>query len=421
MFSALFRVSVAALVFLATSFSAGLSVAAPDLDELCVQAFLDFKGRDVGPLDGAAGSKTFAAAAKYKSDRGVTINDLGPDNASEWCTYAKTDPKFAALLSYDYNTEVLWNEGLGARGDYDQVLAADSVGQYDKSKRSITNPGALSFVPLNGGLVAARVQVRQKDEGHPEDWGYNDEQPGLQQRFELVEKRKFWMKAEETYWVRFSAFAAPPFSVAQGDQLVLSDLKAETNGSIILDPIVEFKLHTDGLVLANHVGEDMALECVVVSNKNGGDNTLCKNRFEHDTILSPTDAVGRWVNIVYRVHWANDQSGTLHVWVNDQFIAGYQGITSFGGTSVQSKFGVYRGYYGSVPSPQPDARVYFAGVGRSDSCEGLGLSTCAAFEADSTTFGKQKVLKTNVVEFDDLTAAIANGAKIRCTTSSCKW
>lgn len=401
--------------------AAGSSIAAPDLDELCVQAFLDFKGRDVGPLDGAAGRKTFAAAAEYKSDNGLTISDLGPDNASEWCTYAKSDTDFAALLNYNFNTEVLWSGGPGARDNYDQVLLADSVGQYEKAERSITNPEAFGLVPLNDGLVAARVQVRQRDEGHPEDWGYNDEQVGTQQRFELVEKRKFWMKANETYWVRFSAFVAPPFSVAQGDQLVLSDIKAKHNAGIILDPIIEFKVHQNGLVLANHVGENMALECVVVSTKDGGDNTLCKNRFEQDTILSPKDALGRWMNIVYRVHWADDETGTLHVWLNGQFIAGFQGRTSFGGSTVQYKFGAYRGYYGSRPRPQPDARVYFAGVGRSDSCEGLGLSGCTFLEEDVTTFGKKKVLGTNVVEFDDLTPYLESGGEIRCTPDACKW
>jgi hypothetical protein len=175
------------------------------------------------------------------------------------------------------------------------------------------------------------------------------------------------------------------------------------------------------LVLANHIGEGMALECAVVTNKNGGDNTLCKNRFEHDTILRPADALGRWVNIIYRVHWADDQTGTFHVWVDDQLIGGYQGRSSFGGTTVQNKFGVYRGFYGSIPQPQPDARVYFAGVGRGDTCEKLGLEKCALFEADSGTFGKQRVLDTNVVEFDDLTSYIQGGGKIRCTVTECQW
>jgi len=330
MFSARFRVPFAALAFAVTTFGAAPSLAAPDLDELCVQAFLDFKGRDVGPLDGEAGRKTLAAAAEYKADSGLTISDLGPDNAAEWCAYAKSDAGFAALLNYSYNTEVLWSDGPGGRDNYDQVLLADSVGQYDKAKRSITNPEALGFVPLNNGLVAARVQVRQSDKGHPEDWGYNDDEAGTQQRFELVEKQKFWMKAGETYWVRFSVFVAPPFSVAQGDQLVLSDIKAKHNAGIILDPIIEFKLHQNGLVLSNHIGENMALECVVISTKDGGDNTICKNRFEHDTILNPFDVLGKWMNIVYRVRWIDDETGTLHVWVDDQFIAGYQGRSSLG-------------------------------------------------------------------------------------------
>lgn len=396
------------------------SNAAPDLDDLCVQAFLDFEGRDVGPLDGAAGRKTFAAAAEYKAEKALTLNDLGPDNSSEWCAYAKTVPEFSVLLGYNYNVASLWNKGAAASGTFDPVLTADSVGQYEKAKRSITNPEALGLIPLNDGLAAARVQVRQKDKGHPEDWGYRDEQAGLQQRFELVEKRKFWMRPGETYWVRFSVFVKGPFDVAPRDQLVLSDLKAETNGSIILDPIIEFKLNAGALQVNHHIGEGMKLECIVVSTKDGGDNTLCNNRFDQDSVLWMRDVLNRWVNIVYRIHWADDDTGTFHVWVDDKLIAGYQGRTAFGGSRIQNKFGVYRGFYGSIPQPQPDARIYFAGVGRSDSCEGLGLSACAALEADVATFGKQKVLSTNVVEFDDVTPYIKGGGKVKCTIVSCK-
>lgn len=406
-------------VLLAVSAAVSEAAAAPDADELCVQAFLDFKGVDVGPLDGAAGRKTFEAAARYKADNGLTLDDLGKDNAAEWCAFAKADPEFAVLLGFDYDTGPLWKDGPAAPTTYDQVLLADSAGQYEKSKRSITNPEALGFVGLEDGLVAARVQVRYKDKGHREDWGYDDATPGAQQRFELVEKPKFWMKPGETYWNRFSVFVTKGFKVYPQDQLVLSDLKAETNGNIILDPLVEFKLNAGALQLNHHVG--LTLECIVVTNEGGGDNTLCKVRMAQDDILPLDEIMGRWVDVVYRVHWSNDVTGTLHVWVDDKFIAGYQGINAHGADSVQNKFGVYRGYYGTHGQPQVDARVYFAGVGRSQSCAGLGLANCEAFERDATSFDKPGVIKTNMVVFDDVTPYLDAGGKVKCTVTECNW
>jgi len=405
------------LVFLLLPWS--LPVAAADADDLCVQAFLDFKGFDPGPLDGAAGRKTFAAAAEYKAEHQLTIADLGAGNSSEWCVFAKADADYAALLDYSYNTDILWKQGVADRANFDQVLFGSSVGTYERAKRSITNPEALGFVALNNGLSAARVQVRYKDEGHREDWFYND-QSGLQQRFELVEKRNTWMRAGQTYWVRMSIFVPKGTTVANLDQIVISDLKAETNGNIILDPVVTFKLVSLAFALNHFVGPDRTLDCAVVSNKGGGDNTLCNINMEQDEIMSLSGISGKWTNLVYRVHWADDESGRLHVWVNDKLIAGFAGNTSHGGTSFQSKFGAYRGLYGSQPEPQPDVRLYFAGVGRSESCEGLGLSNCAALEADVEKLGRMSMRGFEMVVFDDLTPYLAAGGKVKCDTTGCR-
>jgi hypothetical protein len=401
-------------VFVAASALPTLS--APDVDDLCVQAFLDFKGFDVGPLDGAAGKKTFAAAAAFKAANGVEIADLGPDNSAEWCALAKADAVYAVLLEYEDSSGQLWNRGVTSSSNPDQVLLADSVGQYSIAKRSITTPGALGFVPLEDGLAAARVKVTYADEGHREDWFYNDE-PGRQQRFELVEKSDFWMKTGQTYWSRMSVFVPKGFFVAPLDKVTLSDIKPETWGQIILDPVVDFALNAGALQLMHFVGRK--LDCIIVANEGGGDNTLCDVSMEQNEVLRMPQVWGKWTNIVYRVHWADDETGRLHLWVNDKFIAGFAGNTAHGGTSFQSKFGVYRGYYGSQPKPQPDARIYFSGVGRSDTCEGLGIPNCAALEADVETIDTPGVTNVNIVEFQDKTDHLEAGGKIKCDLRQC--
>lgn len=395
------------------------ALAQMNADELCVQSFLELKRYDVGPLDGAAGKKTLAAAEKYKMLKKADIADLGPDNAADWCALARADKEYAALLDYTYNTGPLWNSGVVDRETFDQVLLGDSVGIYERAKRSIKNPEALGFVALNDGLVAARVQVRYEDEGHPEDWFYND-QPGLQQRFELVEKPNAWMNAGETYWVRMSFFVPKLTIVASRDQVSLSDLKVETQGGIILDPVITFKLNADAFQLNHHVGDDLTLDCAVITNKRGGDNTICNINMEQDNILTLSQVSGKWTHVVYRVHWADDDSGRLHVWVNDKFIAGFAGNTSHGGDRIQNKFGAYRGLYGSQPEPQPDVRIYYAGVGRSGTCEGLGLSNCAALEADVAKIGREAVRRVNMVTFDDLTPYLAAGGKVKCDKAGCR-
>ena len=193
---------------------------AADANIRCTQTFLEFKGYDPGPLDGATGKKTYAAAAAYKKDSGVTIDDLSADTAPAWCELAKADAKFAALVGYSYETKALWAKGaLGM--NYDQVLVGDSVGNFMEGLRNLKKPGVLNYMDLHDGLVAARILVKYSDKAQKDDWFYNGK-PGVQQRYELSETRPFSMKPGKTYWLRMSAFIPDGFTVsAVGDQMEL--------------------------------------------------------------------------------------------------------------------------------------------------------------------------------------------------------
>jgi hypothetical protein len=401
-----FRPAALGLLFLGLSAVTSV-VNAADANIRCVQTFLEFKGYDPGPLDGATGKRTFAAAAAYRKDSGATIDDLSAATAPAWCDLAKSDAKFATLIGYSYGTEPLWNDGATSK-TYDQVLVGDSVGNFVAADRNIQAPSALSYVDLQDGLVAARILVKYSDKGHKEDWFYNGA-PGVQQRFEVTETRPFSMLPGKTYWLRMSVFIPDGATVAKFDQTVLTDLKPMVNG-LLLDPILNLKLGDKALQMDHIIGRPQA--CVIGYSSGGGENTICDVSKEQDFIAPIEQITGQWMNFVYRVHWANDETGRFHLWMNDKLVTGIAGNTLHDAEFITNKFGIYRGFYGSQGTPQPDARVYFAGVGRSETCEGLGLGNCTMFEADVETVGSPGVYNRNFVNVRDMTEYLAGGGRV---------
>lgn len=117
-------------------------------------------------------------------------------------------------------------------------------------------------------------------------------------------------------------------------------------------------MHIIGLQLDQYVGQGMALERVVVTNENGCDNTLRKNRYEQDTILFPAAPSGSGSTCLGR-SMGRRSGRALHVWMDDpSLIAGYQVTTSL--VERQSRTGsmIYRSFYGSKPQPQADALLF---------------------------------------------------------------
>lgn len=379
-------------------------------DLRCAQVFLDLKNLDVGPLNGKVSKKLAAAASKYVTKSKTGLPDLNAETASAWCAHAKSDKTFAALLNYTYNTGIFSKKGVRPKKDLNQVLLADSVGKFKIADRSIKKPTALEFVELNSGVSAARISVNYADEGHREDWFYNDK-PGMQHRFELTEQRSFSMKPGKAYWLRLSVFLPEWFDT--GDQMTLTDMKPMVNG-LLRDPVVS-------LVIAKRGGSDLlqihhivgrVQDCVIGYNEGGGENTYCDLSKQQAFFEPAMGLKGKWLNFVYRVNWANDDKGSYHLWLNDKLLVGYKGKTLHGAEFITHKFGVYRGYYHSQGMRQPNASVYFTGEGRSGTCEGLGLSNCAQFEADAKTTGAPGVTGTNLVEEMEKTRYVETGGKI---------
>jgi hypothetical protein len=321
---------------------------------------------------------------------------------------AKEDEAFARLLDFSYAVDGLWDDGVTSNRNYDQVLTADSVGKYGPSERNIRNPAALGFVDLDDGLAAARILTRYEDEGHPDDWFWNDE-PGVQQRFELTEARSFSMRPGRTYWLRMSVFIPADVVVSSRDQLVLSDLKPRI-GNALFDPVLNIKLGDRYLQVDHLVGR--IHECVNGYSEGGRENTHCDSSKEQLFIAPTADVRDRWVNLVYRFHWADDDSGRFHLWMDDTLMIGIAGNSTHGADYVQNKFGIYRGFYGSQGQPQADAGIYFAGIGRSESCEELGLTNCAALEADVERIETPGVLGTNYVDEMSMTEYLDAGGRV---------
>jgi hypothetical protein len=69
--------------------AAGLSLTAPVMANeamRCVQQILNDYGYAAGPVDGAIGNRTRQASVLAASDIGLTLSELTPDTAGQWCT-----------------------------------------------------------------------------------------------------------------------------------------------------------------------------------------------------------------------------------------------------------------------------------------------------------------------------------------------
>lgn len=409
LFPYLLRRSALYLALTLTASLGGVPVTAATADDAvrCVQAFLDFEGYDPGPIDGALGGRTVAAAAEFAATDGQALPALSAASAAAWCANARDDAAFARLLGFDYAPELLPHQGVTSNRDPDQVLVGDSRGHFIRAERNVGDTAALGFVGLDDGLVAARIRVRYADEGHPDDWFWNDE-PGVQQRFELAEERDFSMRNGETYWHRLSVFVPGDLVVAPLDQLVLTDMKPKTDAALY-DPVFALKLGEKYLQVDHLLGRPY--QCMNGYSEGGHENTYC-DLSKEQAFIAPTETVrDRWLNFVYRMHWADDASGQFHLWLDDELIMGVGGPTAHGGAIVLNKFGVYRGFQGSQGTPQPDARLWFAGVGRADSCAALGLSSCEALEADVERIDTPGIIGRNLVEEDAMSDYLAAGGQ----------
>ena len=376
----------------------------------CVQTFLDFKGYSIGPIDAKLNKSTLAAAHAYLVDKKVALPDLTNETANAWCDSAITDKAYSSLTGYSYETKLLSRKIVGAAKDLNRILLADSIGKFVVADRSIKKSTALEFVDLNDKISAARISVNYADAGHRDDWFYNNK-PGLQQRYELTEVRPFSMRPGKTYWLRLSVFLPEWFDT--GDQMTLTDMKPMVNG-LLLDPVVS-------LTFAKRSGRDMMQihhivgrkqDCIIGYNEGGGENTYCDLSKEQDIFLPASELKGKWLNFVYRVHWANDDSGSYHLWMNDKLLVGIKGNTLHGAEFITHKFGVYRGYYHSQGTKQPNASVYFTAEGRSATCTGLGIEKCATFEAEALTFVKPGVTDVNIVNLNEMSDYLKAGGKI---------
>lgn len=377
-------------------------------DVRCVQAFLDFKGYDPGPIDGAFGGKTAAAAGAFADDIGAQIGPLTRETATDWCRFAIADPGFFSLVGGEDGPEGLHENGVRGNRDFNQILLGDSVGQYVPAERNVRNTNALGLIELDGGQVAARISVQYEDEGHRDDWYWND-RPGVQQRFELAEKQGFSMRPDRTYWHRMSVFITEETSVGNRDQLVLSDLKPRV-GRRVFDPVLNIKLGDTYFQIDHLIGRPH--ECVHGFSEGGHENTLCDSSKEQLFVMPLAEAKGRWLNLVYRFHWANDETGSFHLWINDDLAVLLRGNSLHGADYILNKFGIYRGFYGTQGTPQPEANVYFAGVGRAGSCEELLLSNCAQFESDLGRTDPPANLGTNYVNETSMTDYLEAGGRV---------
>lgn len=380
------------LAFLVFLFLPNLALA-NDSSVKCVQTFLDFHKLQPGPIDGELGAKTVRAAAKYLKKTDTDLTHLSIDSAGAWCKHARSRKEFATLLAFDGVKKPKNKTGLEK---YDSFLLGNSVSNYKEAVRNIKNPRALEFVALDNGMTAARITVNHNDKGHREDWTRNG-RPGLAQRFELTEKDHFFMQPNKTYWYRMSVFV--PKGTEIKDHLTITDFKPLVK-KVFMDPIMAFDFAKNRFRIQHSFGHEYKCK---YRRKNGRNLTVCDQTITFYDVKQLWDMTGRWLHMVYRVQWSGDNKGTVHFWLNDKLIVGLQADTMLAGTQhIRNKFGLYRRYHETQGKRSPDVSMYFAGIGRAQSCEELALPNCAKLKQDTKKFETPGIMARRVEEVNDL-------------------
>lgn len=111
-------------------------------------------------------------------------------------------------------------------------------------------------------------------------------------------------------------------------------------------------------------------------------NRYEKGRFWVDLMTEPGDTTrrfelarfqkGEWQRLTYLVRWADDETGSLRVWLNKKRVIDYDGPTLIADNESGPRFklGIYRREAGQLDGPAPTQVVYYDGYDREVEDEG---------------------------------------------------
>ncbi len=288
-----------------------------------------------------------------------------------------------------------------------QVLIGEGKGQYEFNPRNVSQKQAFRMVQ-HEGRIAAEITLSKSMSGHKDDWNRGG-RPGYAQRFEYGQKKNSATKRGRTVWTHM-LFWLPPGTTS--DQTThLFDLKEVRNGKTF-GPLVSFSVRNDGggsAIKLTHRFDKF--DCVDGIDTSGTKNSFCDTT-DTNVIFGPVSRFsGRWVQVVLRVVWDGPSKGVFDMWLDGRKVVGYQGNTAHSADSVRFKFGVYRLKLNSSNNP-PDFRAYFSYVGNASSCSRLGLSTCAAMEAQKGPTGYTNVSRVFRVNSKGKSDFIASGGRV---------
>jgi hypothetical protein len=272
-----------------------------------------------------------------------------------------------------------------AAGQIDTILSGAAKGAFTPAADvNVTQKAAMTPVRI-AGRTAIRFDLDYAWAGGDLDWIREGvDKPGFAQRIQYQEKPKAWMQAGREYW--YTASFLLPSSVARVSGYTLStmDFKHHVNGHGSV-PSVSFNFVRGNFMVVESL--DSAWNCGAYRNVDGGQTAACDRTDTAAALGSQAHFSNRWVQMVAHMRWAGE-GGFFDVWIDGHPIFGFAGNTLQSGREVQFKFGPYRHHMTGDPG---NAEIFYAGVAKASSCEGLGIANCDTLAAHPPRAGFQSV------------------------------
>lgn len=304
---------------------------------------------------------------------------------------------FALLLPGCFS-EPVSNQQVG-RG-VNSILGGQIVNGVQPNDTNIRKPGTIQQVEIEG-RQAIRMVVKFEDEGGALDWNRMGT-PGQAQRIQFHERRPGKvMKLGGEYWYRVS-FYLERFPSTSSQIVSLFDLKpvyrAPSGRTHPASPIFGSEVKRGSFQIFDSIGSKY--QCGEYENANGSYNMACDRVINNAVLGGQSSFSGRWVDVVFHVRWANDETGIFRYWVDGRNRFSYQGNTARGANTFEFKFGPYRHH---MVGAQPPLAVSFSSIVRASSCEQLGISECSQLAASGNSPGRRNLQRLDSGQFFELT------------------
>lgn len=195
------------------------------------------------------------------------------------------------------------------------------------------------------------------------------------------------MKPGREYWYSTSFLLPSSVRTVSNHTLSAMDFKhVMFRGSV---PTVELEFSKGRFRIKESL--DSRWKCGTYRNVDGGQTAVCDRTNIVASLGAQSRFTNRWVQVVAHMKWVADGTGFFNLWIDGRPIYGFSGDSLRQAEAVQFKFGPYRHHMNGDPGV---ADIYYAGIVRAKSCDGLGLLNCDVLLSNPPRLGFQNIQGT---------------------------